>query len=752
MSAQIRSRLDPRRGIVLVLVAALVAQIGIAVQGFRSNPLATVPLNDAKEYWDWGGRIARGVLVGDTPFMSAPLYPYVVGAVRALGGGLAAVVAVQIALHLATAWLVFRIASTLFSERVGLVAAVLWCLFLDPSAMVARVLNCSLQTATGAWAWERALAAHARFDARRCAWLGLALGLAVVANPVLVPLVPLSAVWLAWNHRGALRRALLPAAIAVLCIAPATLHNWLASRELILTSAQAGLGFYHGNQPGAHGIYHAAEGVSSDRVKQTADARDAVRGESDGTWKGVSDAYMRRGLAFWRADPSTAVVLALEKAWWFAGGRNYGDVYASTLERDDGLAPSQWLASLPVAWFTIPALFAALLLMRRGAQHWPGIALLGATFATVVVFWYSPRYRLPCVPVIAVFGAWTLVNVLARREPVSKALRVACGLAFAASIAATWTLGVERDAPRAFEAQFHQTVGNAHVERGEFELALDRYARAARLGFADAAPARADVLRRMGRAGDAIATLRATLARSPEDDFARRGLAIALAQSGDLEGARAEFERLLAHSPDDAEAHSGLGNVLFSLGRVENAIRSYEHALTLDEHFAAARFNLGRALEARGDAKRAEDEIRRALRDDETLVQARAALADLLITRGAHAEARRELEKARGAAPQDETLALALAWLLATAPDAAARDGVQAVEIARTLVDGRDAPHPQALDTLAAALAEAGRFDEARAMQERALAIVRREGPAEIVGELEERLARYTRRETFRAR
>lgn len=735
----------------LVLVGALVAQTVIAAEGFRSNPLATVPLNDAKEYWDWGGRIARGVLVGDTPFMSAPLYPYVVGAVRALGGGLAALVAVQIALHVATAWLVFRIASTLFSQRVGLVAAILWCLFLDPSAMVARVLNCSLQTATGAWAWERALAAHARFDARRAAWLGLALGLAVVANPVLVPLVPLSALWLAWNHRGAVPRALVPAALAVLCIAPATLHNWLASRELILTSAQAGLGFYHGNQPGARGIYRAAEGVSSDRVKQTTDAREAVRGESDGTWKGVSDAYMRRGLAFWSADPRGAVVLALQKAWWFAGGRNYGDVYATTLERDDGLARAQWLASLPVAWFTIPALLAALALMRRGAVHWPGIALLGATFATVVVFWYSPRYRLPCVPVIAVFGAWALVNVLAPREPVSKALRAGCAIAFVASLAATWTLGAERDAPRAFEAQFHQTVGNAHVERGELERALERFARADELGFAGAAAARADVLRRLGRAGDAIGTLRAVLERAPDDDFTRRSLAIALAQSGDLQGARAEFERLLARSPDDAEAHSGLGNVLFALGAVEDSIQSYERALALDEHFAAARFNLGRVLEARGDARGAEDAIRRALGDDESLVQARAVLADLLIARGAHAEARRELERARASAPDDEAIALALAWLLATAPDGAARDGVRAVEIARTLVAGRDAPHPQALDTLAAALAEAGRFDEARAMQERALAIVRREGPAEIVGELEDRLARYGRGEPFRA-
>lgn len=79
----------PRRWLVVLLALGAAAQLALLLAG-AADPLALAPINDAKVYWDWGGRIADGRLVDDTPFMSAPLYPYVVGAVRALGGGLGA--------------------------------------------------------------------------------------------------------------------------------------------------------------------------------------------------------------------------------------------------------------------------------------------------------------------------------------------------------------------------------------------------------------------------------------------------------------------------------------------------------------------------------------------------------------------------------------------------------------------------------------------------------------------------------------
>jgi len=64
-----------------------------------------------------------------------------------------------------------------------------------------------------------------------------------------------------------------------------------------------------------------------------------------------------------------------------------------------------------------------------------------------------------------------------------------------------------------------------------------------------------------------------------------------------------------------------------------------------------------------------------------------------------------------------------LAWILATCPDAEYREGVKAVELAQKAVELK--PKAFCLDTLAAAYAEAGRFEDAITVQEKAIALLK---------------------------
>ncbi len=734
----------PRRILAAILAAGLLAQAWILIAGWQSNPLERVPLNDARAYWDWGARIARGDLVDTLPFQSAPLYPYVVGAVRALGGGLAALFALQAVLHVATAWLIARCAGARFGWAAGLVGAALYLMLRDPAFHTGRVLNCTLQAFATAWLWERALAASRRPGWRSALALGGVGAFAVLANPTFAPLLLLLPAWLVW-HLGwgarAWKLAGAAALVGVAGIAPATLHNWLASREFVPLSAQAGLGFYHGNQPGADGIYRAAEGVSTDRVRQSLDARDAVRAESDGTWSGTSRAYLRRGLAFWRAEPGEAAVLALKKVWWFLAGRTYGDVYVADLEADDGLSSALALAPMPVAWWTLPALVALCLLARRPREHAPELLLFLATLATVAAFWYSPRYRMPAAPLIAALGGMALVAV-ARPER-SRARAWVFGAALGTSVLLAVALRASgRDRPESFRAQFEAQVGDALLLEGDPGGAALRYERAAALGAPGAAAKRADALRRAGRVEDAIAALRAAVEREPRSAYARRSLAVALAQAGDPAGARAEFEAALRLDPNDAEAESGLGSALLALGDAAAATRHQRRAIGISPGFANAHANLARALHAVGDPAAAEASFREALRLDPRSANALGGLADLLIEARRWSEGLATLRTLTDARAGDRALALNLAWWLATCPDAAARDPRAALARVEDLLTRSDLGS-QDLDTLAAVLAANGRFAEAVALAERCLARLRAEGPAVVIPEVEARLELY---------
>ncbi len=300
-----------------------------------------MPINDALVYWQWAGDIASGKFVGSTPFLSAPLYPYLVGAVRALGGGLTAVYALQAALHLATVALLFRIGERRFGLGAGVAGAALYLVLLEPAYFTGRILNCTLQLFVVVWLWDRLIAAAESPHRGRLALLGAALGVNVLANPAMLAAVPIVALWLVWNAASlstGWRPAALVVAVSALAIAPATLHNFLACKELIAVSAQGGVTFYHGNAPGAEGVYHAIPGIAENRIQQNVDARTLVAAETDGSWSATSRLFFQKGLAYWRSDPSAALRLTARKLWYFASGRAYGDIYVPDLESEDGFA------------------------------------------------------------------------------------------------------------------------------------------------------------------------------------------------------------------------------------------------------------------------------------------------------------------------------------------------------------------------------------------------------------------------------
>jgi tetratricopeptide (TPR) repeat protein len=81
------------------------------------------------------------------------------------------------------------------------------------------------------------------------------------------------------------------------------------------------------------------------------------------------------------------------------------------------------------------------------------------------------------------------------------------------------------------------------------------------------------------------------------------------------------------------------------------------------------------------------------------------------------------------------------AWLLAVCPESRYRNGVKASELAKRAVELKDTANN--IDTLAAAYAEAGRFQEAIKTEERAIAKLKEQGNKKDMAKYEQRLASY---------
>lgn len=736
--------------VVLALcVLAGAVRLAQRAEYLANNPFAAAPTVDALTYWKWAGRIAAGQLSDGVPFFSAPLYPYVLGLLRAAGAGLPGVYTFQIVLHLITAGLLAWIARSRFGPHVGVLAAALFLLMLEPASFCLRVLACTLQLFLVCLAWLALTGARRRGSSGCCALAGATLGLLALAYPPALLCLPIAALWW-WLGRGRNLRAAGQAGLALLSgglvIAPATIHNYRACGEFIPISAQAGVTFCHGNSPGAQGTYTPVPGISVYREAQNVDAARIYREQTgrEPTWNAVNRFFFNKGWEYWRADPGRAVRLLARKAYWFLTGRNYGDIYQPTLEIAEGLTTRLRLSPLPTVWLLPPALVALVVWLRRWRQYLPELLLFAVPLLVVVAFWFSPRYRLPAVPLIAVGCAWVLWQGFQVRR--QRGWTVACAAALAVGIGLGFVnRAVGFDTREPYRAMFYNTLGTALAEAGRLEEAAEHYRRALEIqpGYVDAAANLGDVLARLGRAPDALDRLRRAVAASPDNAYFHDQLGRALAAAGQIDEALTHFRKAVALNPRDPELHNNLGNALLLKGDVVAAAQQYRAALELDKTYADAHFNLARLLRAQGDEQAALHHCRQAVRFNRELLPAHVELARLLLLRGEAHGAVAALRDAQRLRPDDPALANELGWYLATLPGLAAADRAEALRLARqALADPRNRTASR-LDTLAAALAANGRFDQAAQTARQAIELAERSGAAAAAEQFRRRLELY---------
>jgi len=474
-----------------LFVAALALQALILQQAWHQNPLAQTPHGDAAVYWEWAGEIASGQWQGEQPFQSAPAYPYFLGLLRMLGLGLLGVYCVQALLVALAALLIADAARRRAGPAVGVLAAALFLLIDEVAFAPGRVWNLPLQLFT-----TSLLLWHSIFLLNRSgllAWIlyGVTAALAVLSNPALLPIAVLLFVLASFvgserNVAGSFFGAIVMAA----CIAPVTLHNKKASGEIILLSSQAGVTFAHGNAAGAEGVYHPIPGVAQNRARQNDDALDiAANATGERSWKGTSRYFFGQGLDFFVNHPADALVLEAKKAWWLLTGRYYADLYSPRIESRMDFGSRLKLAPLSMAVIIPFALWGAIRALRRRGLRGGGaeVLLLGAPMLIVLVFWYSPRYRLPMAPAAVLLAAEILVSAWRswRAEEKRSGPAIAVGTLLIASLAIGQVNRTMRfDHPAKLAPQFNHTVGDLlRITEGRAAEAIPYLESAVQTGF-----------------------------------------------------------------------------------------------------------------------------------------------------------------------------------------------------------------------------------------------------------------------------
>ncbi|RMF77902.1 MAG: tetratricopeptide repeat protein [Planctomycetota bacterium] len=287
--------------------------------------------------------------------------------------------------------------------------------------------------------------------------------------------------------------------------------------------------------------------------------------------------------------------------------------------------------------------------------------------------------------------------------------------------------------------------GKALHKLGRLEEAEQRVRQAVHLepGIAQAHVLLANILWDAGRSDDAVGILIDLLAEHPEDTGLMRRIGDWRLRSGDPDGAVEYFRRAAEIDTDVPQAHYNLGAALLAAGQPQEAVQSLRRAVELDPEYARALTALGRALEQLRQTDEALTVYRRLVEIAPDFPHAYLSIAAMLRQRGDDAGVVEILETGLRRIPTDAGMANDLAWALATSPDDAVRDGERAVALAEEVNQQTGGKNPSVLDTLAAAYAEAGRFDDAERTLRHAIDLVRKAGDEQRAARLEERLNLY---------
>jgi tetratricopeptide (TPR) repeat protein len=439
----------------------------------------------------------------------------------------------------------------------------------------------------------------------------------------------------------------------------------------------------------------------------------------------------------WSHGPVERVLVAGRAFWFYAGKLVWPDpilfVYPRwTIDRGQLGAYVYPAAAL--------ALMALLWAVRRKIGRGPlaGVAFFVLTLTPALGFFdvFYTRYAfvadrwqyLACCGLFAVAAAG-LGSILARSGKAGRVLGVVAAASVLAGLGVStwsesrhysdaetlWRATLEEN-PHAFAA--HNNLGGMLLRRGE--------TRSAERHFRDAVHIQPDF---------------------PES---RNNLGIVLHTSGRFEEASAEYREAIRLHPAYADAYNNLGITLAAQGEFEAAVEQFETAVRLQPQFAKALLNLGTAQAYLGRDADAIARFEEALAVEPEHSAAWALLGDAQARVGRSGEAVEAYREALRLEPGSARVALDLAWILATDPAVHVRNGADAVRLAETVVARPGGEAAMALDVLAAAYAEAGRFEAAVTTAERALEASRQAGAADLEQAIAPRLSLYRNHQAFR--
>ncbi len=347
----------------------------------------------------------------------APGYPFfLTGLYWLFGSHLTVAEVANAVLGAATVGVVYLLALRLFDSISARIAAFLLAVFPGQVLFVSVVYSETLFTFLFVLGLLLALVARRPATDGRWHWVlafGLVAGAAALVRGAGLGLLLIGPAYWALTRldwRVGVRWSALAIVAAGLLVVPWTVRNAITMDAPLLISSSAGVNFWQGHNEDATGGDDAAVGRLLDEHGPLTELGAEVR---------VSDAGFRGGLRFAATHPGEELLLIGKKfrALYLSGDLAALDLNEASGQRtfmSSGLRSAlKYLSdSFYYAVFFVALLAPLRWVVQRGeGPLLPLIAIIALTLGHVVLFFGSPRYHFPMMPLFCLLAGWTLASL-----------------------------------------------------------------------------------------------------------------------------------------------------------------------------------------------------------------------------------------------------------------------------------------------------------------------------------------------------
>ena len=389
----------------VLLVALALLRVLYHANYLAEVPFALATFSDGRQYELAARDLLAHPPLGSRPFYLQGLYAYQMALPMALRGWVSFALLFQLLLcGLTHAWF-FRAIGRWRGRRAAAWATATLLAFPMVAFYENKFLTASLAITASVGVLAAAIGVQRRPDPRRWGLLGVAVGVAVLARPNFVLLVPVLA-WACWRPVSARWGRVGSFALGLaLVLGPMAVRNQVVTgRATVFPAHGGGTSFYIGNNAEARGVWNDARGLLTGDVSKERDELRAALGVASGSEAdeiaAIGRALYRRGLSEIVDAPGHWAWLEVRKAWLMLGNDELAQDYDVYGERELLWCSPRF--GLPFGVAVAFAVFGVGRLRGTGVVGWALVGLVVSTLAANLLYFTSAQHRLPLLVPVAV--------------------------------------------------------------------------------------------------------------------------------------------------------------------------------------------------------------------------------------------------------------------------------------------------------------------------------------------------------------